>query len=181
MFFQVFDMNDSATGTAVSRSHYALVFFVSLLLWVLLVGNLNRDELVAGALVALMVTLLFGSRFTIFTGFRFSWLAPVYILMYLGNFFIALLRANLDLAARVLAPSLPINPALVEINTKLKSPLGKLLLANTITLTPGTLTVDVVDDRLLVHWVYCPPGTDMQQATEKIAASFETHLSRFLI
>jgi len=174
-------MDDSAIGTAVSRSHYALVFLVSLLLWVLLVGNLNRDELVAGALVALMVTLLFGSRFTIFTGFRFSWLAPVYILMYLGNFFIALLRANLDLAARVLAPSLPINPALVEINTKLKSPLGKLMLANTITLTPGTLTVDVVDDRLLVHWVYCPPGTDMQQATEKIAASFEKHLSRFLI
>ena len=181
MFFQLFNMDDSATSTAVSWSHYALVFFVSLLLWVLLVGNLNRDELVAGALVALMVTLLFGSRFTIFTGFRFSWLAPVYILIYLGNFFVALLRANLDLAARVLAPSLPINPALVEINTRLKSPLGKLLLANTITLTPGTLTVDVVDDQLLVHWVYCPPGTDMQQATEKIAAAFEKHLSRFLI
>jgi len=175
-------MDDSAaSSTAVSGSHYALVFFVSLLLWLLLVGNLNRDELVTGALVALMVTLLFGSRFTIFTGFRFSWLAPVYILIYLANFFVALLRANLDLAARVLAPSLPINPALVEINTRLKSPLGKLLLANTITLTPGTLTVDVVDDQLLVHWVYCPPGTDMQQATEKIAAAFEKHLSRFLI
>ena len=91
------------------------------------------------------------------------------------------MRANLDLAARVLAPSLPINPALVEINTELKSPLGKLLLANTITLTPGTLTVDVVDNRLLVHWVYRPPGTDIQQATEKIAATFERHLSRFLI
>jgi multicomponent Na+:H+ antiporter subunit E len=174
-------MNDSATSTAVSRSHYALVFFVSLLLWVLLTGTLDLDELAAGTLVSLMVTLLFGSRFTIFTGFRFSWLAPVYILTYLGNFFIALVRANLDLAARVLAPSLPINPALVEINTELKSPLGKLLLANTITLTPGTLTVDVVDNRLLVHWVYRPPGTNIQQATEKIAAPFEKHLSRFLI
>ena len=174
-------MDDSATSAVVSWSHYALVFFVSLLLWVLLVGNLNRDELVAGAFVSLTVTLLFGSRFTIFTGFRFSWLAPLYILTYLGNFFVALVRANLDLAARVLAPSLPINPALVEIDTKLKSPLGKLLLANTITLTPGTLTVDVTGSRLLVHWVYCPPGTNMQQATEKIAASFEKHLNRFLI
>jgi multicomponent Na+:H+ antiporter subunit E len=157
------------------------VFFVSLLLWLLLTGNLDRDELAAGAIVSLMVTLLFGSRFTIFTGFRFSWLAPVYILTYLGNFFVALVRANLDLAARVLAPSLPINPALVEVNTELKSPLGKLLLANTITLTPGTLTIDVEDNRLLVHWVYCPPGTDIQQATKKIAARFEKHLSRFLI
>ena len=66
-------MDDSATSTAVSWSHYTLVFFVSLLLWVLLTGNLNRDELAAGAIVSLMVTLLFGSRFTIFTGFRFSW------------------------------------------------------------------------------------------------------------
>lgn len=174
-------MDDSAASAAVSWSHYALVFFVSLLLWLLLTGTLNRDELVAGAMVSLTVTVLFGARFTIFTGFRFSWLAPVYILTYLGNFFVALVRANLDLAARVLAPSLPINPALVQINTQLKSPLGKLLLANTITLTPGTLTVDVVEDKLLVHWVYCPPGTDMQQATETIAATFEKHLSRFLI
>ncbi len=174
-------MDKSSASTAVSWSHYALVFLVALLLWLLMVGNLNRDELLAGVLVAVAVTLLFGSRFTIFTGFRFSWLAPLYILSYLGNFFVALVRANLDLAARVLAPSLPIKPALVEIKTNLQSPLGKLLLANTITLTPGTLTVDVTENRLLVHWVYCPPGTDMQQATEKIAATFEKHLSRFLI
>jgi multicomponent Na+:H+ antiporter subunit E len=181
MFVASIDMDDSATRAAVSWPHYALVFSVSLLLWVLLVGNLNGDELLAGAIVALLVTLLFGSRFTIFTGFRFSLLAPLYILIYLGHFFVALVRANLDLAGRVLAPSLPINPALIEIRTELKSPLGKLLLANTITLTPGTLTVDVIDDRLLVHWVYCPPGTDLQRATDMIAGSFEKHLSRFLI
>ncbi len=174
-------MSHSATDTPVTRQHYALVFCVSYLLWILLVGTLAGDELLLGALVSLTVTVLFAHRFTIFSGLRISWMAPLYILSYLGHFFIALVRANLDLAARVLTPSLPINPALVEINTKLKSPLGKLLLANTITLTPGTLTVDVVDDRLLVHWVYCPPGTDRQQATEIIAASFEKHLSRFLI
>jgi hypothetical protein len=32
-----------------------------------------------------------------------------------------------------------------------------------------------------VHWVYCPPGTDMQQATERIAATFERDLGRFLL
>jgi multicomponent Na+:H+ antiporter subunit E len=147
----------------------------------MLTGSLDIQELAAGSVVSLAVTLLFGARFTILTGFRFSWLAPWYILMYLGHFFVALVRANLDLAARVLSPSLPINPALIEIRTGLRSPLGRLLLANTITLTPGTLTVDVEDDRLLVHWVYCPPGTDLQQATAKISAAFERHLSRFLI
>jgi multicomponent Na+:H+ antiporter subunit E len=164
----------------VSWRHYALVFGVSLLLWVLLVGNLHRDEVVTGAVIALLVTLLYGERFAIFTGFRFSWLAPLYIAVYLADFLVALVRANLDLARRVLAPSLPIRPRLVEVTTGLQSPLGKMLLANTITLTPGTLTVDILDDRLLVHWVYCPPDMDPQQVTQQIAGGFETNLSRFL-
>jgi len=174
-------MEDSLDTPALSWSHYIFIFGILLLLWMLLTGSLDAQELVAGAVVSLAVTLLFGERFTILTGFRFSWLAPLHILTYLGSFFIALLRANLDLAGRVLSPSLPINPALVEIRTGLESPLGRLLLANTITLTPGTLTVDVDGDRLLVHWVYCPPGTDLQRATEQISAAFERRLSRFLI
>ena len=174
-------MEDSLDTRTTSWSHHVFVFGILVLLWVLLTGSLELQELVAGTVVALAVTLLFGARFTILTGFRFSWLAPLHILIYLGHFLVALLRANVDLAGRVLSPSLPINPALVEIKTSLKSPLGKLLLANTITLTPGTLTIDVDDDRMLVHWVFCPPGTDLQQATEKISATFERHLSRFLI
>lgn len=163
------------------QPHYLLIFTTSFIVWLLLAGSLHLSELVAGFLVAGLITLLFAERLTIFSGFRFSVKAPVYIVTYLGHFLVALVRANLDLARRVLSPSLPINPALVEIETGLQSPLGRLLLANTITLTPGTLTVDVEDDRLLVHWVYCPPGTDMQQATEQIAATFEKHLSRFLL
>ena len=177
-------MNTSPTTSeppAITWRHYALTFGVSLLLWLLLVGNLKSDEVLTGVLVALLVTVLFASRLGIFTGFRFSWLAPVYICIYLAHFLLALLRANIDLARRVLSPSLPIRPQLVEITTGLKSPLGRMLLANTITLTPGTMTVDVLDDRLLVHWVYCPPGTDAQEATRQIAATFETNLRRFLI
>ena len=161
--------------------HYALVAGVSMALWLLLTGSLDAQEIITGAVVAMLVTVIFGARFTIFTGFRFSWRAPLYILSYLASFTVALVRANFDLAARVLSPSLPIRPAMVEVKTRLKSPLGKMLLANTITLTPGTLTVDVIDDRLLVHWVYCPEGIGTQQATEQIAAGFERHLGRFLL
>ena len=74
-----------------------------------------------------------------------------------------------------------LNAEMVELHTNLKSPLGKMLLANTITLTPGTLTVDVDGDKLQVHWVYCPPGTDTGQATALIAASIEKRLARFLL
>ena len=62
----------------------------------------------------------------------------------------AVVRANVALAAVVLDPRLPIDPAVVQIPAP-ESPLGRALLANSITLTPGTLTLDVVDDTLVVH------------------------------
>ena len=176
-----FESENTVQQVAVSWQHYVLVAGVSMVLWLLLTGSLEAQEVIAGAVVSVLVTAIFGARFTIFTGFRFSWLAPLYILVYLANFFVALVRANFDLAIRVLSPSLPIRPAMVEVRTRLKSPLGKMLLANTITLTPGTLTVDVIGDRLLVHWVYCPEGMSTEEATAQIAARFEKHLSGFLL
>jgi multicomponent Na+:H+ antiporter subunit E len=166
---------------AVTWQHYALVATVSMVLWLLLTGSFDTQEIITGAVVSVLVTVLFGARFTVFTGFRFSWLVPLYILSYLAHFIVALVRANFDLARRVLSPSLPIRPEMVEVRTGLKSPLGKMLLANTITLTPGTLTVDVIGDRLLIHWVYCPEGMTTAQATGQIAARFEKYLSRFLL
>ena len=176
-----FESDNAVRQDTVTWQHYVLVAGVSMVLWLLLTGSLDAQEVIAGAVVSVLVTAIFGARFTIFTGFRFSWLAPLYILAYLVNFVAALVRANFDLASRVLAPSLPIRPAMVEVTTNLKSPLGKMLLANTITLTPGTLTVDVIDDRLLVHWVYCPEGMSTEQATTQIAARFEKYLGRFLL
>jgi len=156
--------------------HYVFVAGVCMMLWILLTGSFNWQELVVGAIVSFLVTFLFASRLTIFTGFRFSWLAPVYILSYLGSFLLALIRSNFDLARRILSPSLPIRPEIVEVKTVLKSPLAKLMLANTITLTPGTLVVDIIGDRLQVHWVYCPPGITSQAATEQIVSVFEKHI-----
>jgi multicomponent Na+:H+ antiporter subunit E len=68
----------------------------------------------------------------------------------------------------------------VQVRTNLRSDLGKLLLANSITLTPGTLTVDVEGDLLLIHWIDCPAGIDMAEATRLIAADFEKHLRGFV-
>jgi len=161
--------------------HYTLVFFACLGIWLLLVGNLSTAEVLTGGLIAALVSVVFTRRLSIFSGFRLTPLAPYYMAVYMLHFSVALVRANLDLAHRVLSPSLPINPALVRIKTRLHSPLGRLLLANTITLTPGTLTVDVVDDELLVHWVYYPPGTNPEQASQQIAAVFERDLMRFLL
>lgn len=160
--------------------HLVYSFFFSFVFWLLLVGTLDRQELIAGLLVAAAATVFAASRPPVLGGLRLSLLAPVHFLMYLAYLMVALLRANLDMARRVVSPDLPIRPALVRVTTSLRSELGRLALANSITLTPGTLTVDVDDDALLVHWIDCPPGTDVESATQDIAAGFERHLRGFV-
>jgi multicomponent Na+:H+ antiporter subunit E len=64
--------------------------------------------------------------------------------------FIEIIKANLDVALRVIKPVIPINPGIVKVKTKLKTPMGRLILTNSITLTPGTLTVDIK----MIHYIY---------------------------
>ncbi|HEB96273.1 MAG TPA: cation transporter [Sedimenticola thiotaurini] len=161
------------------RQHL-LVYLSVYLLWLLLAERIDGQELLAGALAALVVTIASAPYAGLFSALRLTPAAPLHLLRYLGYFFAALIRANLDVARRVLSPTLPIRPALVEVQTRLVSPLGRMLLANSITLTPGTLSVDIDDDRILVHWIDCPPGADLETATQRIAAGFERHILGFL-
>ncbi len=173
-------MDRPSTDPRPSFAHYIFSIAVLTLLWVLLAGSLRQDELIAAGVAAVLVTLIAGPRLAVLSGVRLTLLAPLYLLSYLGTFFLALIRANLDMARRVLSPSLPIRPAVVEVETRLKSPLGRMLLANSITLTPGTLSIDIQGDRILVHWIDCPPGTDLKAATRAISETFERHIRGFL-
>ena len=60
-------------------------------------------------------------------------------------------KANWDVARIILKPSLPIKPRLMRIRASQKTDLAKVIYANSITLTPGTITLDVRDDKFLVH------------------------------
>jgi multicomponent Na+:H+ antiporter subunit E len=59
--------------------------------------------------------------------------------------------SNIDLVRRIWDPTLPIRPAWQRLDIKVTSSLAKTLYANSITLTPGTLTTDVKDDHFMVH------------------------------
>ena len=167
-----------AKGFSIKR--FMLIYLLTFSVWMLLVSSLKTQEIIFGLWVALMASVLSQHRLAILDGVKFSLLMPLHIVHFIGVFLWALIVANLDLARRVLSPSLPIDPAVVEIETTLQSPLGKLLLANCITLTPGTLTLDVIDNRLLVHWIDCAAGKDIQCATQAISAKFERRLLTFL-
>ena len=59
--------------------------------------------------------------------------------------------ANIDVACRILTPSLPIRPRMIRIKSSQKGDLGRVIFANSITLTPGTVSVDLVGNEFVVH------------------------------
>ncbi|MGA9990744.1 MAG: Na+/H+ antiporter subunit E [Thiobacillaceae bacterium] len=173
-------MTPSPVASSAAPSAYLVGFATCLLTWILLTGSLSADELLLGDIVALVVVLVAGPRLALLSGLRLAPLAPLHMLRYLGYFFWQLALSNFDVARRVISPDLPINPGLVEVRTGLTSDLGRMLLANSITLTPGTLTVEADGDRMLIHWIDCPADCDLESATRAIAAGFEQRISGFL-
>lgn len=151
------------------------LFAFLFLFWMLLNGSLAPATLGVGAVVALVITLFSRGGMTFLTDFRYTPKALRATLAYLLFFFKELMKANLRLAKIVLSPSLPINPGFVKVRTTLKSPMGRLLLANSITLTPGTLTVEMEDEWLYVHWVSME-AQDIDGATAQIVSGFERYL-----
>lgn len=140
--------------------------------WILVTASLRSDELLVGGLAVLIVALATRTLWGTYSGIRISPKAFVYAIAYFFLFLRELVKANIDVAVRVLNPSLPIRPGIVEVRTGMKSQLGKLILANSITLTPGTLTLDVRDDRMFIHWIDVQ-GQDSDTATKAIVGTFE--------
>ena len=62
-----------------------------------------------------------------------------------------------------------------KVKTKIKSEMGKVILANSITLTPGTFTIDLKDEYLYIHWINVR-YKDIEKATQEIVGRFEKFL-----
>lgn len=149
--------------------------------WLALTQSLQPAELVAGLMVSLLAAVLSAQHLSLLDDIKLRPLLPLHLLHYYFIFFRAILRSNIDVAGRVLAPGpVPIDPAVVTVRTRLKSPLGRFWLANSITLTPGTLTVDVEGEFLTVHWIDASSGQSLEAATRAIVAEFERPLREFL-
>ena len=73
-----------------------------------------------------------------------------------------ILKANLDVARRILSPSLPISPCVFELRASQRTVLGRVVYANAITLTPGTLTMDISGQRIEVHSLTLENRTDLE-------------------
>ena len=159
-------------------------FIVTFAIWILLsiskqtyYNIFDAQAIIAGVIAAALCTYFFSSMYPqntiqIFNPRRIFW-----FVMYLPAFIWACFLSNLDVAYRVLNVNMPIRPGIVKVKTKIKSEMGKAFLANSITLTPGTMTVDIVGDTLYIHWINVVTD-DPSRHTEIIVSQFEKYIER---
>ena len=152
-----------------------IIFVVSLIIWLGLTSSLNVFSVIVGAALSLFVSFMVSEMFVRKVPVRVK--AVFWFWYYVPVFLWACIKANIDVAYRVIHPGLPLNPGIVKVKTKLKSELGLTFLSNSITLTPGTLTVDVDKENgyLYIHWI---DVKDIEGASRIIVERFERILGR---
>jgi multicomponent Na+:H+ antiporter subunit E len=148
-----------------------LILF-SFLIWCALTWDFGPENLVAGSTVAVLVGLMFGRRFLDEPLKVFNPLRWFYMVLYAFVFLFEMARANLQVAYLVLHPQMPIHPGIVRVKTAIRSELGRTFLANSITLTPGTFTIDIKENILYIHCIVVP-ATDLDEATKQIVQRFD--------
>jgi len=156
-----------------------ILFIIALLTWTFLTWPPDLEHLMVGILISAFVSFVIGDMFVkrphLFKHpSRYLW-----FLYFVPIFIWECLKANFDVAYRVAHPDLPINPGIVKVKTTLTSDTGLTFLANSITLTPGTMSVDIDRESgfLYIHWIDVK-DKDVEKATEIIVQKFENILKR---
>ena len=161
------------------KSRIAL-FIIAFFIWGFLNWPPDWQHLTVGVFVAWFVAFMTGDLFikrphVLKHPMRYGY----FVFYYLPVFLWEVIKANIDVAYRVLHPKLPINPGIVKVKTTLKSDTALTFLANSITLTPGTLSVDIDSEKsvLYVHWIDVK-AKDIDSATRIIVERFEKILRK---
>lgn len=155
---------------------FTLFLFV-FIFWMLLTFNLELPNIVIGLSASFLTALVFvksfvGESYKFFQPHRWFWL-----IIYLFIFIWECIKANFDVAYRVLHPKLPIKPGIVKVKCGLKTDIAKTFLANSITMTPGTITLDIEKNDFYIHWIYVK-DIDPKQYSNEISGRFEKYIKR---
>ena len=162
-----------------------VLFAITLVFWLMLTwpaspvdGRLLTGDIAVGILVAAFVALVMHEmirvKFIRLINPR-SWF---WLFIYTFVFFYYVIKGGLDVSYRVLHPRMPIRPGIVKIKSILKTDTGRSALANCITLTPGTLTIDVTEDGIFyVHWLNVL-SLDEDEAAKLVLRRFEWFIQR---
>ncbi|MFA5545037.1 MAG: Na+/H+ antiporter subunit E [Sphaerochaetaceae bacterium] len=150
------------------------------LIWLVFTASLEPFSLITGFFGSVVIAAL---SYDVFiarhqANLRFFLPRPFFLLLYLGFVIISLYISSIRVLFAVITGK--ISPSIVHFKTRLRSDLARMVLANSITLTPGTITLDVNDDHLTVHWLLCTTKHG-KAAGETIKGTFERMLQRVLL
>ena len=83
-----------------------------------------------------------------------------------------IVKSNIDVAKIILDPELPISPRLIRVKASQRTAIGQVLYANSITLTPGTISLDIRDDHILIHALTkdAADGVETGEMDERVSA-----------
>ena len=127
---------------------------VYLALWVIFNGRITAEIIIAGIFLSFLLDMFVKRCIHIrFTGLTFMKCLKLFpdAVFYVIVLVVEIFKANIAVTKLILAPDIDIEPCLVRFRTALKSTAARAALANSITLTPGTLTVSLDGDEILVH------------------------------
>jgi len=157
---------------------YVTVFILALIFWLLITFRFTVPNVITGTIASLICAFIFG-RYYFHSVYKF--LQPsryFWFIVYLVIFIWACIKANFDVAYRVLHPAMPIKPGIVKVKISLRSGFARAMLANSITMTPGTITVDIIDDYIYIHWIYVR-SEDPEVYSKIITGTFEKYIKKF--
>lgn len=122
------------------------------LVWVIFNGQLTAEIAVFGLVIAAVVY-AFTCKFMGWSPARDRFLIRkgLLLLQYAGLLIWEIIKANMAMIQMTVAPNTEPSPVIVKIHTGLRTKTARVILANSITLTPGTITVSLEEDELLVH------------------------------
>ena len=166
-----------SSGSAGTPKGFTWLWLLLTFIWIAANSSLDVASVATGALISAVLAWVFTRNSGAWQAVRFSPLRLYHFVLYTGVFIVELVRANINMMRYVYAPRIDINPGVVRIKTGLKTPIGRLALANSIALTPGSLVIEIEGESLLVHWLDVKT-TDQDDATRLIAGPFEKHLEK---
>jgi multicomponent Na+:H+ antiporter subunit E len=168
--------SDRDTTKAPFGSHGLVSLWVVLfVVWMVANSTLAVVVVLLGAAITLPIAWSLASSGNTWRGIRLTPDGLLHFSLYGATFLVELVKANIAMMRYVYAPRIDIKPGIVKVRTRLKSPIGRLALANTIALTPGSLVMELRGDMLFVHLLDID-GIDADAMTDAIVTPFERHL-----
>ena len=135
-----------------SRKNIIIMFFLLLFFWSIIDGKLTVESIILGSSASILIIYL--NKDILFTSsdggpvtIRFLWHFTALIAILI----VEIVKSNINVAKIVLNPKMPIEPSFIRVPVRFKKDFNKVLYGNVVTLTPGTLTVDIDEDEYIIH------------------------------